>query len=108
MRIDWTRRASRDLGGKADWLAVNRPGTAGPFIERITEAVEELRQFPLRGRRLSDYANEAVREIIVGAHRIVYRPEKERILVVTVKHCSEELTEDDLRPELPWNEVWNG
>lgn len=108
MRIDWTRRASRELEAKAEWLAVNRPGAAAPFLARITEAVEKIRQFPLRGRHLPDFEDEPVREIIVGSHRVIYLAEEERILVVTVKHCSEELAEDDLRPELPWYEVRNG
>jgi plasmid stabilization system protein ParE len=108
MRIDWTRRASRELEAKADWLAENRPGAAGPFLTRITEAVEKVRKFPLRGRRLPEFDDEPVREIIVGTHRIIYLPEDERLLVVTVKHCSEELTGDDLRPELPWHKVRNG
>jgi toxin ParE1/3/4 len=108
MRIDWTRRASRELEEKAEWLAVNRPGAAGSFLTRITEAVERVRDLPWRGRRLSDFEDEPVREIIVGTHRVTYLPEADRILVVTIKHCSEELTEGDLRPELPWHKVRNG
>lgn len=108
MRVDWTRRATRELEAKAEWLAANRPGAAAPFLERITEAIRKLPKFPLRGRRLPDFADEPVREIIVGVHRIIYLPEEERILIVTLKHCSEELTEDDLRPELPWEKVRDG
>jgi plasmid stabilization system protein ParE len=108
MRIGWTRRASREVEAKAEWLAVNRPGTAAPFLERIVAAAERISVFPLLGRRLPDFPDEPVREIIAGDHRVIYLREDDRILVVTVKHCSEELTEDDLRPELPWNKVRNG
>ena len=108
MRIDWTRRAIREVEEKAEWLAVHRPGAAAPFLERISEAIRNLPKFPLRGRRLPDFGDEPVREIVVGAHRVVYLPEDERVLIVTLKHCSEELTEDDLRPELPWEKVRNG
>lgn len=108
MRVDWTRRATRELEEKAEWLAANRPGAAGPFLERIAEALRKLPKFPLRGRRLPDFEDEPVREVIVGVHRIIYLPEEERILIVTVKHCSEEVTEYDLRPELPWDKVRNG
>ncbi len=71
MRIDWTRRASREVEGKAEWLAVNRPGSAAPFLDRITEAVEKVPGFPLLGRRLAGFPDEPVREIIVRAHRII-------------------------------------
>lgn len=108
MRIDWTRRASREVEAKAEWLAENRPGAAGPFLKRIEDAVQKLRRFPLRGRRLPDFEDEPVREVIVGTHRIVYLPEEERILVVAVKHCSEEMTKADIRPETPWEQVRNG
>lgn len=108
MRIDWTRRASREVEAKAEWLAVHRPGASGPFLKRIREAVAMLRQFPLRGRRLPDFEDEPVREVIVGVYRIIYLPEDERILVLTVKHCSEEVLDDDLHPELPWQKVQDG
>ena len=31
-----------------------------------------------------------------------------RILILTVKHCSEEVLDDDLHPELPWQKVQDG
>jgi toxin ParE1/3/4 len=101
MRLDWTRRAARELEEKADWLAVNRPGASAPFLKRIRGAVQELRRFPRKGRRPPGVPDEPVREIIVGTYRVVYLPEEARILVVTLKHRSEEMTEADIRSELP-------
>jgi hypothetical protein len=40
-------------------------------------------------------------EIVVSTYLIVHLPEAERILIVALKHCSEEMMQDDLRPELP-------
>lgn len=107
MRIEWTRRAERELEEKVDWLALNRPGASAPFLKRIREAVRQLPRFPQRGRRLPDLPDEPVREVVAGTYRIVYLPEEERILIVTLKHCSEEMTDADLRPELPWPQVSN-
>lgn len=108
MRVDWTRRAARELEENADRLAASRPGASASFLRHIREGVQQLRRLPPQGRRLPDFMDEPVREIIVGTYRVVYLPQEERVLVVTLKNCSEETTAAGLRPDLLWQRVSNG
>lgn len=61
------------------------------FLEKIIGAVENLSIFPYMGRVVSGSKKKNIREIIVSSFRIIYRIEKERILVLAVVHCARDL-----------------
>ena len=50
MTIRWTQPANDDLLGIVEWIAVNNPTAAAPVGRRILAAVEQLAEFPLRGK----------------------------------------------------------
>ena len=50
MTITWTRPAHDDFLGIVAWIKGNNPAAAARVGQRILDAVEQLDQFPLRGR----------------------------------------------------------
>ena len=86
MKIEWTEPALLDLESIRDYIATGSEHFAARFIERVIEAVEKLTTFPKMGRNVPEAAEENIRELIFNDYRIMYRVERERILVLTVVH----------------------
>ena len=91
-RIEWTRSALQDASALRDYIARDSSAYADHFVERIIEAVEKAARFPRIGRQLPEADDDAIREILYGKYRIVYRVEAERILVLMVIHGARDLT----------------
>ena len=67
-----------------DYIAQDNPDAAR--IDGILDAVERLKDFPEQGRRVPEAKRADVREIFFQSHRIVYRIESKRIVILTVRH----------------------
>jgi toxin ParE1/3/4 len=50
MRIEWTRRAARDLQELREYIARDNPRAAEAVARGILDAVERLAEFPASGR----------------------------------------------------------
>ena len=63
MTIRWTQPANEDFLGTVEWIAAHNPGAAAPVGRRILAVVEQLAEFPFRGRpgRSSD-----TRELVIS------------------------------------------
>ncbi len=57
-------------------------------MRRIVAAAERLRDFPLSGREVPEIGDETYREVIFQNYRIVYRPLKDRVIVIGVIHAA--------------------
>ena len=62
----------------------------------VLQAVERLEDFPASGRMVPEANDPAVREIILGNYRIVYRVEQELVETLTVYHGARLLDPDRL------------
>ena len=60
---------------------------AAAIAGRIVAAVERLGSHPRLGRVVPEYGDEAIREIVVGNYRIVYRTTGQIVAVVAVIHA---------------------
>ena len=100
MKIEWTEPAVSDLESIRDYIAAGSEYYAIRFVERIIDAVESLMSFPKKGRNVPEAAKENIRELIFNDYRIMYRIEKERILVLTVIHGARNL---DRKKPKPWD-----
>jgi plasmid stabilization system protein ParE len=70
-------------------------------VQRIRDATLVLADYPLSGKPLREFPKSAARELVLAPYRVIYVPEEDRILVVTVKHSREKLKKKDLRPGFP-------
>lgn len=62
-------------------------------------ATRRLKDFPESGRMIPEAEDKALREIIVQGYRVMYRVERDRVLVLAVMHGSRDFS-------APANQPW--
>lgn len=87
-RVRWTPQAADDLEAIAAYIADDSPHYARLFVLKIITAVERLEQFPEMGRIVPECGDAAIRELLIGNYRIVYRLTSETAELLTVYHGS--------------------
>lgn len=102
MKIEWTEPAVADLESIRDYIKKDSEYYASRFVERIIEAVENLKRFPEIGRIVPEAEEENIRELLFYNYRIMYRLETERILILTIIHGARDLSRK--RPK-PWEVI---
>jgi plasmid stabilization system protein ParE len=55
-------------------------------------AAASLDLFPYRGRRVTEYRDEAVRELFVSSYRLIYRVSATRISIIAFVHKARDLS----------------
>jgi plasmid stabilization system protein ParE len=94
MHVIWMPQAVSDLEAVKEYIERDSPLYALLVVERLFNAVTQLTQFPESGRVVPELGRPAVRELIRGAYRIVYRVDPDAVRVVTVFHSSRLLPAD--------------
>lgn len=85
--MEWSRWAQGDLETIVEYIADEQPLTALRVFDRLHECGTRLSSQTLRGRRVPELQRlgvESYREIIESPWRIIYRPGKERVVVVAI------------------------
>ena len=85
-RIIWAPQAIEDVEAIRTYVARDSLHSAELLVERLVSAVARLEANPLSGRVVPEVGDEALREIIHGNYRIVYRLRLDLIEIVTVFH----------------------
>lgn len=80
----------------ASWISANRPEAAERLVDGIFAVVERLAAFPDSGRQVPEFQRPDLREIVHRSFRIIYRAEKQRVEILTVRHSLQLLDEEDL------------
>jgi len=71
-RIVWSRRAAQDLDSITDYIAADSPAYAGIVLKNIVNQARILARFPQAGRKVPEFDDENIRELIVYSYRIIY------------------------------------
>ncbi len=96
MKILWSPLAVDRVAEIAEYIAQDNPVVAESWINTIFKKVEELKAFPESGRIVPETRNRAIRELIYGNYRIIYRLEEKRLSVLTVRHGKQILPVDEI------------
>jgi plasmid stabilization system protein ParE len=92
-QLEWSRRALADLDRLDAFLFAKNPRAAGAAIDTILAAADELRDFPLIGRALSDDEPE-YRELPIAfsnsGYLLLYRWRNDIVEIQAVKHMRED------------------
>jgi toxin ParE1/3/4 len=86
--IRWTPQAADDLDDIASFIAQDSPHYASLFVLDVLQAVERLNQFRELGRIVPETNDPAIRELIMGNYRIVYRLKFDTPEILTIYHGS--------------------
>ncbi|MGB7209465.1 MAG: type II toxin-antitoxin system RelE/ParE family toxin [Pyrinomonadaceae bacterium] len=87
-RIRWTPQSADDLDAIAEYIASDSPHYARLFVLKVISAIDRLERFPEIGRVVPEMNNPAVRELILGNYRIVYRLNTDVVEILTIYHGS--------------------
>ena len=83
--VRWTRQAAGDLTAITEFIAQDSPHYASLFVIDVLTVVERLDCFPESGRIVSEKHDPAIREIILGNYRIIYRV-RDGVDLLTIYH----------------------
>lgn len=96
MRVAWTDRALERVQETARYIAADDADAARRWVDELFELVGRLVAFPESGRLVPELEGRGVRELIFGAYRVFYRLQPDVVLVLTVRHASQLIREDEL------------
>jgi plasmid stabilization system protein ParE len=99
-RVFWTEKANEDLEKICRRIReLSSERTAKSFASRIFASVRNLRDFPELGSIAAESRDVILREMYVGAYRVLYQYEPPYVRVVAVRHSAQLLSEDDIAAE---------
>jgi toxin ParE1/3/4 len=84
-RIVWSRRALQDLEAIVNYIAADSEVSASTFVKKIVGQTKTLAQFPRAGRRVPEFDDEDVRELVVHSYS-VYQLQDNRVVIAAVIH----------------------
>ena len=85
-RVGWSQRALRDVEGIADYIAKDSPVYAAVVVRNIIAQTKMLAQFPRSGRKVPEFDDDDIRELLAYSYRIIYRIEQDKVIISTVIH----------------------
>ena len=90
-RVVWSPRALVDVDAIASYIASDSSFYAGSVVRRIIELTRTLEKFPRAGRKVAEFDDENLRELIAYSYRIIYRVEAAEVIVAAVIHGKRDL-----------------
>ena len=89
--VIWSVWASDDLVSVAEHISRDSESYAATVVRELVVAARSLRVLSERGRRVPEYDDPSVRELIVRKYRLVYRVQPERLDVLRILHGAREM-----------------
>ena len=86
MKVHWTNTAEGHLDAIFNYIAQNSPEYAKRMVDRITRRSQQIAEYPLSGRRVTEYNFNQIREVIEGSYRIIYHIKSDQVDVLAVIH----------------------
>lgn len=84
--IRWSPQAADDLDAIRSFIARDSAHYAQLVVQRLVVAIDILTTSPQMGRVVPELRNPEVREVIVGAYRVVYRYRHDTVEIATIFH----------------------
>ena len=92
MIVYWTKRSLSDLESIFEFISKDSEYYARRFIEKIINTTDNLTSFPGIGRNVVEVDDQNIKEIIMHNYRIIYTTDNNKIYILSVLHCSRDLT----------------
>ena len=85
-RVVWAERAYQDLESIANYIADDSPAYARAVAKDIIQQTRTLTRFPRSGRKVPEFDDENIRELIAYSYRIIYRLDQNEVLIAAIIH----------------------
>jgi toxin ParE1/3/4 len=102
MKIVWSPLAIRRAYDAAAYIAGDNPKAALRWLDGLFEITDRLEAFPESGRMVPEIGLPEFREVVYRkAYRVLYRLEKGRVSILTVRNFAQllDVGELDIDPE---------
>jgi toxin ParE1/3/4 len=86
IRVVWSRRALADLEAIAEYIAADSPAYANAVVREVVLLTHKLHQFPRSGRKVPEFDDDKIRELLAYSYRVIYRVEETEVLIAAVVH----------------------
>jgi plasmid stabilization system protein ParE len=84
VKLRWTIRARDDLRQVRRYIARDRREAADRWVRRLRKRAQGAARAPRSGRIVPELHRDDVREVFVGSYRVVYRIERDAVVILTV------------------------
>ena len=85
-RVVWSPAALEDVDAIAAYIARDSPHYAASVVRQLVEAARRLADFPESGRRVPEFDDASLRELLVSSYRLIYRLDESLVTIATVVH----------------------
>ena len=98
MKVIWAPLAIERAYEHAAYIAGDKPDAALRWLDGLFHATDRLERFPRSGRMVAEIGLPDYREIVYGrAYRIIYRLEKDRVAILTVRNFAQLLDSSEIQ-----------
>ncbi len=80
MKLYWTDEALKSLREIKRYIADDNPKSAETLVEAVFKTAEQLKEFPELGRKVAEFPERNLREMIHKRYRIVYQIKDDKYL----------------------------
>jgi addiction module RelE/StbE family toxin len=86
LKLKWSEEALEDIESIATYIEKDSPTYAKSVVSKFFEKAEILQEFSELGRKVPEFKDRSIREIFVYSYRLIYKLNKEKILIVAIVH----------------------
>ena len=86
VQLIWADRAIKDLNSIAEYIASDSEQAAIFFVQELIKKADILASHPGKGRPIPENIPGNYRQILYKSYRIIYKVDKERIIISSVYH----------------------
>jgi len=95
--VSFAASAVEDLEAIRAWYAEQQiPEVGERLLREVIAQVERLADFPESGRLAPELEGRGVRDLVHSAYRVFYRADEATVLILTVRHGSQLIREDEV------------
>lgn len=89
--IKWTPNALEELDDIANYISKDSPNYAQILVKEIYELISYLEEFPKFGRKVPEYNDPNLREVLYKNYRIIYLIKQDHLEIISIIHGSRNL-----------------
>jgi len=97
VKINWTKLSFIDIESIRDFIAQDSQKYAIITIQKFYQKAQTLSAFPRKGRKVPEFDNPNIRELIIGNYRLIYRIINEELIhILRIQSSYKQLKSDSL------------
>jgi addiction module RelE/StbE family toxin len=97
MTIQWAPLALDRIVEIGSYIYRENPQAAERWIRQAFERVKQLEDFPESGKKNKEADRSDIRELTMKNYRIIYRIEREKVSILTIRHAKQILPIEEIR-----------